>query len=431
LGLLLLFAGLLVLRVGYGLSLELRTEDDVQIYLLGLKHVTTGQWPYFGPDVVHGRMTQVPGALQALLVAVPLALSRQPEAPLILLNVLSFAGLIAFGLYLSQRFPIAPSWMTCAWLLTLPGTLNDSVHVYNPSYLLCPSCLFFVAFLDLMPRSDPPVLRPGAAFFVLGAALVTVIQIHSSWPLLLPFIAAVSFVRLRVGRFTLAHVGFFLVGCLVPATLLLPTLAAYGVQSLLDPLTANSRGPAIHPEAFVKAAARFLSFASYKMPVLFGNLGHQNLARLREAPWLLPLFGFLWVVGVLQPLLMVVAIVHPRVLRLGDDPYRGCRPLIFATVALIALAFMFTSRPPHDRNFFVLAPISFLAGYLTFAPMLSTAKRRGVAIAIIACSVVFHLGFAATTCASDPWWPRRNLVTRALEAGDYRLLAERRAHTRY
>jgi hypothetical protein len=63
--------------------------------------------------------------------------------------------------------------------------------------------------------------------------------------------------------------------------------------------------------------------------------------------------------------------------------------------------------------------------------MLSTAKRRGVAIAIIACSVVFHLGFAAITCASDPWWPRRNLVTRALEAGDYRLLAERRAHTRY
>src|SRR5689334_1299759 len=105
LGLLLLFAGLLVLRVGYGLSLELRTEDDVQVYLLGLKHVTTGLWPYFGPDVVHGRMSQVPGALQALLVAVPLALARQPEAPLVLLNVLSFAALIAFGLYLSQRFP--------------------------------------------------------------------------------------------------------------------------------------------------------------------------------------------------------------------------------------------------------------------------------------------------------------------------------------
>jgi FtsH-binding integral membrane protein len=420
-----------MLRVGYGLSLELRIDDDVQVYLLGLKYVTTGQWPYFGPDIVHGRMTQVPGALQALLVAVPLALSRWPEAPLILLNVLSFAGLIVFGLYLSHRFRIVPAWLTCAWLLTLPCTLNYSVHVYNPSYLLCPSCLFFVAFLDLMPQSEPPVLRPGAAFFVLGAAVGTVIQIHSSWPLLLPFIAAVSFARLLVGRLTAAHVVLLLFGFLVPATLLLPTLAAYGVQSLFDPLTATSHVPAIHPWAFVEVAARFLSFASYKMPVVFGELGHRNVTLLREAPWLLPLFGFLWVVGVLQALLMAVALVHPQVLRRDDDPYHGCGTLIVATVALIALAFVFTSRPPIARNYFVLSPISLLAGYLTFAPMLTTVKRRGVAITIIACSVVFHLGFAATSCRSDPWWPRRNVVTRALEAGDYRLLAERRAHTRY
>src|SRR5262245_14945626 len=147
----LLLIGVLVLRIFYGMSLELRRGDDVQVYLLGLKFATTGQWPFFGPDVNHDTLTQVPGPLLGLLIGVPLLLTRQPEAPLIVLNVLSLTGLLVLGLYLARRSPLIPAWLTCAWLLTCPWTLDYSTHVYNPSYLLFPSCLFFVAFLELMP----------------------------------------------------------------------------------------------------------------------------------------------------------------------------------------------------------------------------------------------------------------------------------------
>jgi hypothetical protein len=433
LGIVLLLGGLLALRVGYGLSLELRTEDDVEVYLLGLKYATTGQWPYFGADVVHGsRMTQVPGALQGLVVGVPLALSGRPEAPLVLLNLVSFAGLVAFGLYLSRRYPIAPAWLTCAWLLTLPSTLDYSVHVYNPSYLLAASCLFFVAFLELLPATTAtPLLPPAAAFFLLGATLVADLQFHSSWPLLLPFVAAVVLLRLRAGRLDVAQLAGFVAGALVPAVFLVPTVKVYGVESLVDSLRANAQPPGFHPVLVLDAAVRFLMFAAYKMPVVFGKLGRHNLAVMRQMPWLLALFGLLLAVGAAQLVVLAAGLLRPRLLGRGEDPYRGCRPLVGATVLLLALAFAFTPRPPVARNFLIVAPVALLAGYLTFAPLATTRVGRRVAIAVVACSALFHAGFATTSSRTDPWSPRRTLVARALQAGDYHVLGARRAHTRY
>ena len=110
------------------------------------------------PDVRPG---QVPGALQGLLVGLPLFLTGEPEAPLILLNVLSFAGLVLFGHYLTRRFALLRAWMTYVWLLTLPWTLNFSTHVYNPSYLLFLGCLFFVSFFELMPSLTANLVPPG------------------------------------------------------------------------------------------------------------------------------------------------------------------------------------------------------------------------------------------------------------------------------
>jgi len=72
----LLLVGLFLLRVYSGLSLELRTGDDVQIYLLGLKFFTSGQWPFFGPDAIAG---QIPGPLQGLLVGWPLFSLESPR----------------------------------------------------------------------------------------------------------------------------------------------------------------------------------------------------------------------------------------------------------------------------------------------------------------------------------------------------------------
>jgi len=44
-----------ILRLIYGLTTEFwyPDQDVIQIYLIGLKFFTTGQFPYFGPDLVY------------------------------------------------------------------------------------------------------------------------------------------------------------------------------------------------------------------------------------------------------------------------------------------------------------------------------------------------------------------------------------------
>ena len=58
-------------RLAFGLSRELFFEDETQIFLMGLRYYATGAWPYFGADVVWTQ-SEIPGALQALLVGIPL-----------------------------------------------------------------------------------------------------------------------------------------------------------------------------------------------------------------------------------------------------------------------------------------------------------------------------------------------------------------------
>jgi len=100
----LVFISLLALaflfRFSYGLCSQFLDEDTKQIYLLGLRFYTTGAWPYFGPDVTHS--IQIPGALQALLVGLPFYLLPLPEAPYLLLNILSFSALCFFAWYCSR-----------------------------------------------------------------------------------------------------------------------------------------------------------------------------------------------------------------------------------------------------------------------------------------------------------------------------------------
>src|SRR5437867_3701780 len=110
-------------RLAFGLCSPLWTasEDEKQIYLIGLKFFTTRSWPWFGPDVTN--TIQIPGALQGLLVGLPFYLLPIPEAPYILLNVLSFSSLCLLAWYLARRLPEVPAWLIWSWLLTSPWTM--------------------------------------------------------------------------------------------------------------------------------------------------------------------------------------------------------------------------------------------------------------------------------------------------------------------
>ena len=134
---------LFAFRLAFGLASEFWFEDETQIFLIGLRYQATGAWPFFGPDVVWTK-SEIPGALQAMLVGLPLKAVPIPESPFVLLNLLSFAALAALAWYACRRLPSLPRWLVWGWFCTLPLTLPFSTHVINPSYVLPAAIGFFI-----------------------------------------------------------------------------------------------------------------------------------------------------------------------------------------------------------------------------------------------------------------------------------------------
>ena len=172
-------AALFAFRLLFGLSNEFFFEDETQIFLMGLRYHATGEWPYFGPDVVWTK-SEIPGALQSLLVGLPFKILPVPEAPFVLLNIISMTALAGFAWYLTRRLPSMPKWLVWGWLMTLPWTLEFSTHVINPSYVLAPALVFFVGFFEAVPVFRRGLIAVPVAFFMMGVAVPWVLQVHMS-----------------------------------------------------------------------------------------------------------------------------------------------------------------------------------------------------------------------------------------------------------
>ena len=186
-----LLAAAFAFRLWYGLSMPFWFEDERQVYLIGLESFARGEWPYFGADVVWTG-GQVPGALLGMLIRTALAVWPIPESPAILLNILSFSALACFAWYLTRRLVDVPRWLIWSALLTLTWTLNFSAHVVNPSYVLTGATAFFIGFLEGFPATRRGIVPLMPAWALMGAGLCFVMQIHMSWVLLPPYVAAAA-----------------------------------------------------------------------------------------------------------------------------------------------------------------------------------------------------------------------------------------------
>jgi hypothetical protein len=425
---------LFLFRLGFGLSSEFWSADERQIYLLGLKFYTTGQWPYFGPDLVlagYDHTFQLPGALQSLLVGLPFFVLPLPEAPILLLNLLSFAALSLLCAYACRRLPELPAWFVWSLTMTLPWTLQYSTHVVNPSYVLFGSVIFFVGALETTVFLDAPLLSVPGADFMMGFAILWIAQLHLSWVLLLP-IAAVALgsqVR-RLRRRALPGFGAFLFGALVSGSVLLPTFLVYGpvggmgrtqVALHLSPLN-------LGVSAFFGTLAKMLSFASYEVPRFLGDDPSLRLAFLGAHLWLAPFAVFTLLVGLLQPLAMV-ALFFLR----GDTPrgWTGVKAFMLGTFLMTYLSFLFTVRQPWALTFYVTFPVAMIYSLYCWSRVLKGPRTLILAKVAIASGMVFHAGLALIHLPERSIYRERNTVVRAVALKDYRILGARRADALY
>ena len=421
--------GLFFLRLLFGLSREFFFEDETQIYVLGLRYYATGHWPFFGPDVVWTR-SEIPGALQALLVGLPLKIAPIPESPFVLLNLLSFTAIAAFSWYVCQRLPGMPRWLVWGWFVTIPWTLQFSTHVINPSYVLPAALVFFLGFFEALPAFSLGHLSPLTAHFLMGAAVTWVMQIHMSWPLLLPYVVIAWISRRHDGIRALARYGAaFGVGAVIPGLLLIPTFLRYGIDAGSGGTLRNIRPHPVNPWVLVTTLARFLSFASLEINRFISTDGAKRIEFFERHAWLVPAAAVVWAAGVLQPIWMFrewwrrsTEWPEPQ----SAMEWRALRLLVAGTVLVVYASYWFVFEPAQAHAFYVLAPIAFMFAAYCWR-FVDSARWRAFAAGILTVNVMFHAGLAVAEMSSQSLYKNRGIVATAIRLREPEMFAHRRA----
>ena len=417
-----------VFRLLFGLSREFFFEDETQIFLLGFHYQATGAWPFFGPDVVWTR-SEIPGALQALLVGVPMRIAAVPEAPFVLLNLLSFGALAALAWYIAAQLPRTPRWLIWGWFLTIPWTIEFSTHMINTSYILPASCVFFIGFFEAVPAFSLRRLSPPIAFALMGFALVWMMQIHMSWPLLLPYLLVAWLSRRSSGAAPLLQNALAcLGGALLPGVLLLPTLARYGLRAGSGGVVRNIHVHGVSPWIIATTLARFLSFAGLEISRFIATDGAKRLEFFGRHVWLVPLALIVGVIGVVQPVWMLVDAFRPRRQwpeAMPQVKWAGLRILLAVSVLIVYASYWFVMEPPQAHAFYVLAPIAFMfaAFWWTFV---DSPRARQIAAGVLVLNVAFHAGMAITQGPELSMYKNREVVAEAIRLKSPEMFAHRR-----
>jgi hypothetical protein len=424
----LVLLALFTFRLWFGLCREFFFQDETQIFLIGFRYYATGQWPFFGPDVVWTK-SEIPGALQGLLVGLPLRIAPYPESPYVLLALLSFGALCAFAWYIGEHRPAAPRWLVWGWLLTIPWTIEFSGHLINTSYILPASLIFFLGFFESVPALSLGRLPLALAYALMGAALTWLMQIHMSWPLLLPFAAVAWVSRIREGASRLSvYAAAFAGGAALPALFLAPTLIRLGANGGSGGVLRNFHAHVVNPWVVVTTLARFLAFASLEIVRFIAIDGPKRLEFFQQHPWLAPPAAIVFAVGVIQPVWMLVDCIRTAS-RWPDQSTRTrwqtLRLLVAASVLLVYASYWFVMEPPQAHAFYVLAPIAFVfAAY--WWTMIDSPMARRVAAVVLAVNLVFHAGLARAQAPDLSLYRNRGVVAAAIRLKQPEMFAHRR-----
>lgn len=458
--------------------------DELQTYLIGLKCYTTGTWPYFGPDVNGAEssfQSQIPGALEGLLIGLPFYVLPIPEAPFLLLNLMSSLGVVLLAWYLNRRLPSLPFLWICLWVAVAPWSIQEATRVINPSYTFLPSVLFFIGFMESVPLFRLGAVAQPLANALMGFSLFWIMQFHFSYVYLLPLAAFALGARLWKGRDPRCLL-YFVLGSLPPLAFVLPTYVQYGLarnnvaSGFTVPFNWNN------VREFWTITARFFSLVSFEMPRFIGTDTQDRLQFLGRHPFLYPPGAFLWIAGLLQPFLLVAAwfrelrglsqryfgagfLALTAFLVLGGGPrrlsllgmsvgiagityllglwmdrlsfkpsgpqWREINLSLLALFAMVEVSFWFTIKMPLSHIYFVLFP--FLMAYSCQVWMGFAGSRawRGLAKFFVVCAVLFQLGYAVAVQPQYSIYKDRARVVRALQEKNYHLMGERRPGSLY
>ncbi|MFH1223002.1 MAG: hypothetical protein V1647_01505 [Pseudomonadota bacterium] len=416
-----------IIRLAFGLCSEFWFEDELQVYLLGLKFFTLKSWPYFGPDIVYTH-SQLPGALQALLVGLPFFALPIPEAPYIFLNILSTGSLVFFAWYCTKLFNI-PWWIVFSLILFAPWTLNYSTHIINPSYVLPAAVLFFISFFELMPETKKNILSPRICFALMGFSLFWIYQLHMSWVLLVPIILFSFYIK-----FSFKNVLWFLIGSSVMLVLVIPTYIEYGflgTGGTGSNLTFNYKNAG----EFFTVFFRFLSLPCMELPRFLGSNTDERFSLLLKYAWVIPFAFIVAISGMLQPLSLIFEFF--RAGKNSKTAWRFVKYFTLAVFVMLYLSFLFSVKGPSSHTFYVLYPLTVIYAFYCWEKYLQRPLWKKFVFVLIVSCVLVHIvialnGFKMRSMYADtPHGNGRMLTLKAIQEQRYEVLGSRRDGVKY
>jgi hypothetical protein len=429
------FLAAYALRLAFGLFVApvQPMEDEIQTYLLGLKYFTTGEWPYYGNDVITPPENlllqgQDPGALEALLVGLPLKVCPSPLAPFFFVNLLSMAGYCFLAFYAVKRLPRLSPWFIFPWLLTAPWCIHYSTSMMNLSFSIAASCFFFVAFMESFPPLSLGWIAPWRANALMGFTLGAWMQLHRTWVLMIPFLLLSFYFQWKKTRRLNSILAFFL-GILPMLALLVPTFFRPDYQFQRD-VHGMSMGFNPHNfKSFFAILLQYLALAGFEMPRFIGISTHGRLEYL-ASHWYLWSGFLIWTLSFVQ-IAFLLGFGFDR-----KNPAKGwnlIRAMAGLAFFLIYGALLFTIKNPDVNTFCEMLPVVMLYSLYVWNRLSTWAWGRIFRWAFLLSGLAFQVGyvFARAPLKESLYLKYGDAMAKAIEAKDYHLLGERRPGALY
>jgi hypothetical protein len=316
--------------------------------------------------------------------------------------------------------------------MTAPWTLNFSTHIVNPSYVLPGAIPFFIGFLETCPYTSKQLVSYRLANFMMGLSLFWLMQLHLSWTILVPYICASFFFQYRSSRqYFIRSFGCFALGALLMGSLLVPTFLKLGLQEGLGGtgtaavLNFGNVSKVLNPVEGI--LGRFLSFASYELPRFIGDNSARRWEFVKQHLWLSPIILFLVMVGIVQPIAMVILWFTKK----SYEDWRAIKYLTLSTVLLLCVSFIFSMKAPASHTFYLTLPIAMIYSFYCWSSLLTKPRWQMLALLTLVCGIVFHIFLAVDHFKRISLYVDRGIPAAAIEKGDYRILGERRSGARY
>lgn len=336
----------------------LSVGDESHIYLLGLKYYITGEYPYFGPDIVYNSSYLV-GGLQGILIGCPLLLFNHPFAPYFFLFILLSLSLLYLSWYICKLFPALPKWLIYTIVALAPYTVHTGLKVINPAYVLCFSVPFIFAFIEEFELFDYSFIHKNWRYFWLGLGVTAVFQLHASWVFMLLLLIAVlinNFVQNVKDKLLFFRcVLFTCLGLLVGIITVIPTVVVYGFE-IVFMQGRSSRFNLSNIIDIPTVIYNFLNLIGYEMNSFCDAFLVEPLFNTFGI-WAAAIFIFLQAAGILLVILQVTLLFSKR-----WKPYvkRNKKFLQVIVIMLVGLGvlYMFSYVRPGIHAMICLLPLS-------------------------------------------------------------------------